>query len=233
MKTTSEWRPPRNEDHLGMKTTSEWRPPQNEDHLGMKTTSEWRPPQNKDHLRIKTTFQQYHKHGQVSPASLPSHARPNWDGQVMSPACMTTTSPSSSSMENFVMANAQSEANVNASMTASKSLWKTSLLARSPGSHLPPTDPAGAASSPKEPSQWKSTELSKQSRKEPHTRPKLLALHQHQPTTARLVGKAPLPRLASSATFGHTTATLLTDHAHGHLRQWRTNNNNNKHTLNI
>ncbi len=45
------------------------------------------------------------------------------------------------------------------------------------------------------------------------------------PTTARVVGKASSPGLASSATFGHTVAALLTDYAHGHLRQRKTNNN--------
>ena len=44
------------------------------------------------------------------------------------------------------------------------------------------------------------------------------------PITARVVGKASSPGLASSATFGHTVAALLTDYAHGHLRQRRTNN---------
>ncbi len=98
---------------------------------------------------------------------------------------------------------------------------KTLISALSPGSH----SPTGATSSPKEPSQRKTTEPSNQSRKEPHARPELLALHRHQPTTARLVGKASSPGLASSATFGHTVAALLTDYALSHLRQRRTNNN--------
>ncbi len=59
------------------------------------------------------------------------------------------------------------------------SLLKTSILALSPGSQLPPTDPAGAASSPKEPSQRKNTEPSKQSRKELHASPKPIAPHRH------------------------------------------------------
>ena len=166
-------------------------------------------------------------------ASLPSITTiaHNWDGQVTSPACMTTASPSSSSTENSVMANTQSEANINASMTVSKSLWKTWILISTDESwdSLASIRPCwcrivtqGAITAEEHRTL---PEPSKQSRKELHARPELLALHRIQPTTARLVGKAySSPGLVSSATFGHTVAALLTDYAHGHLQQRRTNN---------